>query len=264
MKVFLSIILDRDGNIKENLLETNSLIEMDEILYKYKNSNEIRDKYQNIIEEFLLDNRNYIKKLNDKQIKLGKKARNNNGRIGICFYGKGNILRFVPIIYNDYELLKDKDCYKNIKSNLENIENLKELYLYKKYLLSNYEIDSIRYYLNNKNKKYLDSFINSFINRLKALDEEKRYYYFRSIMNICLLSKKKFILEKGKVDNIDFDVIGNSGSINNNNYTYNCNDDYFINLLDKGNYEDLFKYYDLDTINNYSENKDEIIGSRRK
>lgn len=262
MKVYLSIVLGYSDNvIMEPLYETSSLMLMDDYIKQFNNSNDIRKAYAPLIEEFLLDK---LKPIEDKKKQNNEKFKNSKGQIMICFYGKGKVLRFVPVIYNNNNLLKVSSCIRKIKSSLEDNKVLEEIYNRKKYLLSQFEIDSLKYFFKSKetNDKYKKDFIESFIYRLKEMDYEKRYYFFRTLTNLCDLVQKSIKTSKGKISKVN---IPKDGIIlkRNNIYEEKC-DPYLLDLIDKGDYETIFKYYDLDYLDSISRDRENIIGSRSK
>ena len=81
----LSIVLDKEGYNRYDLYSTNTLRELDEYIKGFSNSQEVRDKYNEEVSEFLLDNMETI--MNSEH----RNNRTNNGRICIVYEGK-NIL----------------------------------------------------------------------------------------------------------------------------------------------------------------------------
>lgn len=253
MKVNLSIVLDKDLNIKEDLYEASSLKELDEYLLKFRDSKEVREKYKDIIQEFLLDNRSYLEKLTIKS----------NGRICITFSGKTNILRTVPAIYKDSDkLMNTRECIKKIQEELKYSNILKELYNKKGYLLSDYERDTIRLYFNSTNPKYKDEFIGYFSYRLLKTNDNLRYYYLRSLMNLCHLTTKSIKIKSGIIDNIDFEMPTRTSLVRNNIASF-CEDDRFMQYLDNEDYEDLFNEYSIDDIVKNSIDEKNPLGIRK-
>ena len=262
MKVFLSIVLDYNGDIRENLCEADSLIDMDRFLNKSRNSSEIREEYRDIIQEFLLDNRKYLEKLDKRSIEEGRKPRKYLGRITLCFYGKGHILRFIPILFNNELLMNEGSCYRRMRESLLDDKVLKKVYEEKRYLLSQFEIDTLHNYFNkhlDKDKKY---FIDEFIHRIKLMNKDFRYLYFRSLAHTLSLVNKIVVRTKyGNISNIS--VLENKTVLVRDRIVNDCLDDYFINLVDKGDYEELFSLYSLDDILKYSSDIDNPLGLRR-
>lgn len=188
MNFNLSIVLDRNYENREDLYTTASLEELDDYLKQFNDHHEIRNLYRDQIQEFLLDNKEYIKMTEEKNNRL------NNGRICITFLDHHKIMRSIAIIYkNDGNLLPKKNCLRKIIEELKNDDILKELYLRKKYLLTRNEIDLLRNYFlfPVSYRKYKDIMIKSFVGRIKYYPEERSYLYLRSLMNICGLQEKK-------------------------------------------------------------------------
>lgn len=249
MRFSLSIVIDKNGYNRQDLYKTNTLKEMDDYLLNFKDHLEVRDKYSIDISEFLLDNMKYIRE-NEK-----KNNRENNGRICITYIGKNNEIRMFPIIYrNSPKLLKKDEALHKIKKVLSNNETkLKELYDRKRYLLSGYECDLIRDYLDYpvsyKRFKYI--FINDFISRLSNLSDDKLYMYLRSLMNLCeLKSNKRIIVTKYGDINTNMESINQDGVLNKEGLD-NCNDDLFIKLYSEEDYDNLYNLYDLEEMEKY-------------
>ena len=108
---------------------------------------------------------------------------------------------------------------------LEKIRNLKYN------LLSEEEKRLINIYLNDKRLiNYKKAFINSFINRLKKVNNDTFIYYYKNLSKICSL-------------NINFKF-----SVNTSKIESYSNDLYFTSLIENNDYENLHKYYDIETI----------------
>lgn len=204
MKIYLAIVLDKEGKIRKDLYEADSLLELDNYLCKYHNSKEIRDDYRNEIDEFLKDNQRYLRYLEEKAIAYGQKPRNNRGRISICFYGKGEKIRFIPMIFQNEKLMNINDCFKQIRVSLDDDMRLQKLVDEKKYLLTQNEIDTIKRYFKWNNQKYKRDFLDDFTYRVRRMEPVKRYYYLRSLINLCSLKKENEIkTKKGDIKHID-------------------------------------------------------------
>ena len=262
MRINLSIVLDRDGYERVDLHFTSTLKEMDNYLLNFKDHEEVRSFYQNDIAEFLVDHKDYIR-ANEK-----KNKRINNGRICITFFDRKKVVRMVPIIYQkDVPLLDCNRSFKKIKESLIDDKILKELYLRKRYLLSEYEIDLLKNYflfpVSRKNYKGL--FINYFVSKIKGMDENKSYYYLRSLMNLCDL-RERFIIKtnKGVIDHIDGEELFHPCKLIRDNLYEDCDDYYFWRLMEEENYEELFKYYGLDEITRNCNYENIINDSKRK
>lgn len=262
MKVYLAIVLDYDGNIKENLCEANSLIDMDRFLNKYHNSYEIREEYRDNIQEFLLDNRQFLAKLDKRSLDKGKKPRKYLGRITLCFYGKNNILHFIPILFNNEMLMNESNCYRQMKNTLLDDKVLRKVFEEKRFLLSQFEIDILSNYFNKHLLRDKEYFIDEFIHRIKSMKKDWRYLYFRTLAHTLSLVNK--IVIKTKYGNIaNLDIPKEKTILLRDRIADDCLDDFFINLIDKGDYEALFALYSLDDILKYSSDIDNPLGLRR-
>ena len=133
----------------------------------------------------------------------------------------------------EQELINDKI--------LEKIRNLKY------YLLSDEEKRLINIYLKDKRLiNYKKSFIKIFINRLKKLNDDRFLYYYSNLIKVCPLNIE-LNLKNGVVRNIDLNMPVNTSKATNKPESYS-KDIYFTNLIESNDYENLYKYYDLETI----------------
>lgn len=133
----------------------------------------------------------------------------------------------------EQELMNDKI--------LEKIRNLKY------YLLSDEEKRLINIYLKDKRLiNYKKSFIKIFINRLKKLNDDRFLYYYSNLIKVCPLNIE-LNLKNGVVRNIDLNMPVNTSKVTSKPESYS-KDIYFTNLIESNDYENLYKYYDLETI----------------
>jgi len=133
----------------------------------------------------------------------------------------------------EQELMNDKI--------LEKIRNLKY------YLLSDEEKRLINIYLKDKRLiNYKKSFIKIFINRLKKLNDDRFLYYYSNLIKVCPLNIE-LNLKNGVVKNIDLNMPVNTSKVTGKPESYS-KDIYFTNLIESNDYENLYKYYDLETI----------------
>ena len=123
------------------------------------------------------------------------------------------------------------------------------------------ELDCLRKYISGFDKRYLERFTTLLKSRLKRIDKKKLYGMLR--YNVVKMKKEHLrIIEKYNIYREYEKDIENEEKTDK--VVSDCNDDYFMNLVDKENYEDLFNNYDLDEIIRYSNDSDNPLGARRK
>ncbi|MBR3661527.1 MAG: hypothetical protein IKN63_06505 [Bacilli bacterium] len=235
MNYYLVFHLDRNGKNGIVLYHTNDLEEMDEFIgVRFRNRNDVIKIFNNDIGEFCLDRMDSIKNEN---------LRNNHNRLGsvslFCRYQNnyGTFTYKIPIIYkNDKKLLPDDECLKKIEKSLNDDNKLKKLFNEKSYLLSKNEYELIILYFRHHDERRKKEFIYHFINRILEMSDIKKYFFFRSLMNVCNLNQV--------IDN-DLEVKDNLKKPKNESYS---DDDYFTSLVEKSDYDMLNKYYDLEKI----------------
>ena len=251
MECYLMFHLDQDGKNGIILKHSNDLLEIDNyIINNFKTRNDLFNYYNEDIGEFCLDKRKLIELEN---------RRNNHNRLGaislFCKYQNSYGTSFIkiPIIYgNDKRLLSSNSCLRKIKEKLDDINILKKIFISKKYLLTYYEYELLSLYLRFNDLKNKKKFIDSFVNRIKKYDDQKRYLYFRSLMNLCSLNELELKTLKGNISlntNIPINTVIKKESTKKNikldSYSL---DDYFNSLIENNDYENLHKYYDIETI----------------
>ena len=254
MEYYLMFHLDKSGNNGIVLCKNNDLVAMDDyIINNFTNRNDVFNKYRNDIEEFCLDNRKII---------MEENIRNNRDRTGaitlFCKYTNnyGVHTLKIPIIYgNDNRLLNENTCLKKIKEKLSDDKVLKELISSKSYLLSYNEMNLISLYFKFNNPKVKEEFGKTFLNRIKGFQADKKYFFFRCLMNLCSLNETNLNLKKGKVSNIKTNMPLKTKVEKENDFHEIKMDDkvdeYLISLIEQDNYEELNKYYDIETIEKY-------------
>ncbi len=246
-KIFhLSFLLDRDGFRRIDLISFYELSKLDDfIITRFKNTHDVRKKYQDEISEFCLDNRERIQKEN------AKNKRNWTGSITIIADERDNndkteLLYKIPIIYqDDQKLLSKEECLRKIKEALQNQKVIKRLFTEKRYLLSQYEIDLLFKNYNRSDDKYLRSFIGNFYNRMKNCNEETFYYYCRSLMHVFDLNKGAKEKKSNTITHINEEIPLDTTIIKKNGFS---SDFYFNDLISMENYEELFNIYSVDEI----------------
>ena len=252
MNYYLMFHLDRVGNNGIVLRQSTDLCEMDRFINdKFTGREDVFNEYRDFIQEFCLDNRGIIEEEN---------IRNHHNRTGsislFCRYQNnyGTFMYKIPIIYkNDNKLLSSDSCLKKIKDKLNDDKVLEKLLKEKKFLLSKYEYSLISNYFKFKDIKSKMDFIDSFTNRIKRFTYEKQYFFFRSLMRVCNLNQIELKISKGTINNVNLNMPINTKVETTNDFKVIKNesysdDDYFTSLVEKNEYDELNKYYDLEII----------------
>lgn len=142
MKRYLSIVLDKNCNISKTLLEDDSYYLDRYICSNFNDSNEIRNKFDFVISNFLKNNIKFIEQVEKKN---NKKY---NGQIVILSALDDGSLKRIKVIYKKdliiikNELLKDQDFMRNFIND------------YKKYF-SNYIISKTKRFLSKTDYQYM-------------------------------------------------------------------------------------------------------------
>lgn len=251
MEYYLMFHIDLYGKKGFILHKEFDLLKMDYfIINNFMNRDEAFNYYIQDISEFCLDNKKIIESEN---------IRNNHNRTGaitlFCKYQINDQLKIIkiPIIYgNDNKLLSHSNCLKIIKEKLNDNNILKKILSEKNYLLSRNEYDLLSLYFKFHNEKHKELFRDSFIRRIKNFTKEKKYFFFRCLMNLCSLNKLELKIQNGilKINNniplnTDLDSENDHKKIK---LESNSLDDYFDSLIEKEDYDTLNKYYDIDFI----------------
>ena len=190
----LSFILDKNGEISEDLISSNSLEQLDlYIKENFHDTKDVRKKYDSQISEFCLT---YMKKIQREN------WANHNNRTGSVVIleknvsdGKITSIRPISVIYKGEHMISPTKAFRKIKEKLSDDDNLKRLFNEKKYLLSKNEMDLIRLYFGSKNDKYKENAIGFLVRRIKNDTKEETYYSLRHLTHLCDLKEK----DKGKV-----------------------------------------------------------------
>lgn len=249
MKYYLVFHIDKLGNNGIVLRTSDDLQEMDEyIINNFQNAKDVLKRYENDIAEFCLDNRKKI---------ISENVRNNHNRLGaITLFGEyvnvyGQHIFKIPIIYqNNNRLVSTANCIKIIKEKLNNNQVINILLNDKKYLLSHNEINLINLYFKFNDENIKKEFIETFINQIKKLSDSKKYFFFRSLMNVCSLNKREFKSKVGTVKNVS--SIKKNMKLQKEEHSYLLKndelDEYLVYLIETNNYEEMNKYFDINEI----------------
>ena len=259
MKVYLAIVLDKKGERRKDLYITSSLQEMDEYMQKYQSSEDVRREYSDDIDAFLRNNKKYLEGLEADALARGENPRANYGRIHVCFYGKGGILRFVPAIYQGHRL-KRRINMRNLQKTLMDDEVFKEVV--KKYYLfgsSQYAKEGLSLYNRLGYDKYKKLLVELLIENIREARKEMKYYFFRALQDDCNLTEEVVI--KTKYGRVKASTIPEEPVVLiKNNQFVELADDYMMQLANRGDYEQLFNLYSVDDIINYSPDPKNPVG----
>ena len=249
----LAIVLDRDNQIRFDLYKCNSLKEMDEYIRTFKDSGEVRKKYEQDISEFMLDFRKRIKRLEDKNKK------HDNGSICLLYHTNGKHYRLKTLYQNDNELLDKETCLKKIEDSLNRDFILNKIMSEKSYLISEQERMFLRGYFKLRYKNDKKNFIDNFIGRLRRSRDEYFYLTCRSLISLCNLNNNKGIsnleLKEIKALEKEASLIRSNQEIvrDRRNSTHDdVHDEYFRYLIENGSEEELHNYLDVDEIDKNS------------
>ena len=246
----LSFLLDKVGNKRIDLVSFYELSKLDDfIIQRFKNTKDVRRKYEQDISEFCLDNMEEIKRENEKNkrawlgsIVIVATERDKHDNVTMMYK--------IPVIYqNDKKLLSKSDCLKKIKEKLNDKKVINTIFEEKPYLLSDYERHLLLRHLTRTDNTYLKSFVGNFYNRLKRSDDEILYFYCRCLMNLCGLNELTIKTKFGTVDNVSSYIPNDTKVEKLNSFS---NDVYFNDLIEKENYEELYNIYTTEEIDNNS------------
>ena len=285
---YLSLVLDKDGYEKKDLITSNRLDNLDNYIKKnFKDHRDVRRKYDEEIGEYCLQNMKFIQEENQRN------HRNWTGAITILFpveeynYEKSEYeLKYIklPIFYKDGKELKSEDeCLKIIREKLKDREMVKKLFHERGFLLSE---DEIRYYFNaehyingiisgGEEKDNFDDFGDTFCKRLKNLPKHIKYYYLRCLTDMFGLfneHKKERVRVKSvkgeklsKIDKVELnkkkthEIINYEEEITPERESVEVEetapDEFkyvFYKALDTGDYDTLYNMYSIDEIERYS------------
>ena len=218
-----------------------TLQDLDSCTKLFKNSKELRNSFSEEIQEF--------KKNFETELMLWQydhHGKTNNGKIYANYIAEADnelFIATIPIMYEGNELVPLSDAIEHIAYYLQIDENFERLFKEKSYLLKQsegkieYEYAD-EYFNKGKDNALKQEVINSLINRIKIMDEEKRYLYLRTLMNICHLTEKEI-----------YTIVGKVGMINDNipqNTAYSKKGYVQMEVLEDSNFERALHSIDSD------------------
>ena len=255
MKSFLSIFVERFGpfsSSRSDLIIMPNLKDIDFCTKLFKNSKELRSYFTKEIEEF--------KKVHENELArwhLMHQGKTNNGKIYANYIenvdGK-NFIATIPIMYMNDEIIPYDEAINHLVYYLNQDDIFKKLLDEKSYLLLEDE-DDLEYalaksYFIEKDIVIKHDVINHLIYRISKMDEDDRYRYFRTLMNMCHLTRHEIFIKEGKItlfsDEIPKETILKECQIGNS---------YLESLIDDNNDEELYNLYGLEEIENKKEGK---------
>ena len=248
MRIFhLSFLLDYSGYNRIDLVSFYELSKLDDfIMERFKNTKDVRKKYDANISEFCLENMDFIKNENKKN------KRNWTGSIAIICEERDKedktlLMYKIPIIYqDDKKMLSKEECLNKIKERLKDKKIVGKIFNEKRYLLSDYEKDLLIKDYNRSDNKYLKSFVGNFYNRLKRCqDDELLYFYCRALMHVCGLNELSIKTKFGNISHVDKTIPHNTEVVKKTGFS---KDEYFNTLIDEERYDELFNIYSADEI----------------
>lgn len=277
MKAYLAVFIGyKDPLIRREVLkEFNSVKELDNYTKKFKDSSEIKEKYKDIVEEFILYYR-------DSDIYKERKDEQPIVYLSSYTINKQNAMRFIDTMYKDDKsivFLKVNELIEKINYIINRISEYNEMFYniknphgineYTQALgifripFAKYDKDLLYRYLKYDDKKSYDIFLTRIRNYFKSKSEEERYEMLR-FNKLDLRNHHLMILEKyNKYKDEELEV-EKLRSNEKDRFVTDCDDEYFKEFVNNEKYQELFANYDLDEIMRYSGDKENPLGVRRK
>lgn len=199
MNCALRYELDDLGKVGITLEVFNSLEAMDLFMQKFCDSNDVKEAFLDKINKFLKTDR-------AREFLNLIKERENNGYIKGYAYDATRSYH-IPLIYQS-SILNEKDIYIRLRQNLLKRSVLYDIYYRKWYILpknpSRFLRDELAHCVVHNGTSRI--FIKEFINYIKRLNKEERYFVFRVLCDKCNLldvpKKKNNNLYKIRFDNL--------------------------------------------------------------
>lgn len=265
MKAYLAIYSryhDAQGR-KMNLLEFDSVNELDKYTKNFTDSSQIKKKFQREIQEYIMDD--YLH--GDNAIKETKDGR---PIVYLTAYveNKHKAIRFIDVMYKDSKdivILKISEIVGKMRYIIEKIKTYgfkhNRRYKLKEYIralnifqipLSECERDLLKKYAYYDNEKALDSMIAFLKNDLARIDKNKAYGYLRfnkkELQKAIAMINEKYNIYRELIEQ------EHQSDEEKIEYAKDLTDERFQGLVDDRNYEQLFNEYDLDEIVCYIKN----------
>ena len=214
MKSVLRYVLDDKEKIGITLMTFDTLQEMDLYLQQFKDSNDVKEQYLDLINGFLrtpaainylreqAKKRKEIRESNDDSKKA--KTRENNGSI-MGYTPYRGFMRHVHLLYQN-PLKSDAKCCTALREDLKDRQVLHDIKHRKAFLIPNiYDIKSeFNRVMRNHTTTY---FVRDFVRYIEKLPEGEKYIVLRILSDKCNLQENKKTNPKNKYK-IRFDKVG--------------------------------------------------------
>ncbi len=261
-RFYLSIVYDANGYDRLDLENKDSLMELDNLISKYKNRNEVFDKY---LSEYNIDKKKGKVCIIYEDLDIKNKQRDRFNKLSEedkeRFKNSFTYAHIIPIMYNKRKLLSIKECINILKKSLykreihDSIMHDKEtkdgqkLKTNKRYLFETEEEQDYLY-----NLRDYHTAVALFLRRIAKEKPENQYLYCRSLIDVCNLGLSLVKTRKGKIKIRD----GNLEKNSKNTFELTKSE---ILEQESEDMESFYLYNDLDDVIKYSPNMNRPIGS---
>lgn len=262
-RFYLSFVYDVNGYDRYDMVSSDSLEKLDEVVSDFNNRNEVLDAYMN---EFNIDRKKGKVCIIFEDLDIKKKEIKEYGEPSTHTKEEINKLysyaHLIPIMYKNERLMNIDACLINIKHKLFNpkvieaitedliTKDKKRISINKKYIFETEE----EKHLVDIDSDYKEA-LDIFYRRLKKSSPEEQYFYCRCLMDLCGLRVK----EKKKVTNLRINKKKLEKIIKDSELTPS-------EMLERET-EDMDEFYlhhDLDEVILLSPNSNRPIGSEGK
>ena len=202
MRCYLSIFIERFGyqsHCRLDIKEFSSLRLLDEYTTFFSDSKELREYHKAEVEDFKkkFDHGLYVW----RYYHPGKK---NNGTIYANFLTRKGIAT-IAIMYKGDRIIGDNVAYNHLRYFLNDDKIFEKLVKEKSYLLLDLDNEDESFsiydfaceYIEYRDVELKHEVINRLMSYIKQMDDEKRYFYFRSLVNMCKLREPTIYLDDG-------------------------------------------------------------------
>lgn len=259
---YLSFVYDLNGYDRYDMLSSNSLKDLDDVIAKYKNRDEILNHY---MKDYHFDKRRGKVCIIFEDTDIKKREINLYGPPEAHTKKEINELytyaHQIKVLYNDERLMNLEACLEKIKYKIFNKKVIDAIMLDIK--TNDNKLISInkKFIFETENEKNLvekdrdyDEAMACFWRRLKKESPDEQYFYCRVLVDICGLSYPV----KKKVANLKV----NTKKINEISDLKLTTTEILEN--ESNNMDDLYTYYDLDYVIKHSPDSNRPIGSEGK
>ena len=263
-KFYLSIVYDANGYNRFDILNNDSLKELDNIISKFKNRKEIMEAYLNeynidkkkgrlcIVYEDTLEKKRQL----DEYHSLPEDKKD-------IFKQEFTYAHIIPIMYKNRRLMNLDACILVLKNKLRKPEIIKSIMIDKEKQDGLYIRKNKQYLFETeeeqdliKNMANYREAIDLFLKRITKANEEDKYFYCRSLIDICELSISTINTKVGKITVRD-------GNMKDFTYQDIMTDSDRL-VLDSEDMDNFYILHDLDEVIRNSSNSNRPIGSEGK